>query len=190
MKITGPIWFVAAVILATGLSANAGFTEVVDLYKVSDPYTPGEIIGWNHTYDHSSDPIVSATLTIVADDVDGGRNRHAGGEEDEVWLKDGTDIWHYLGLLDDMGFYTNYNYFPGVGNPVLEEMTSTTFTLDPSLIGDGFTIEVRVENYWEVEIETSTLNRTGYCDVTGRRCCIFEKAYQIKPMGFILKRYL
>ena len=44
------------------------YEETVEVYK----YAIGpDVIDWTHTYDHSADPIAWATLTIVADDVDG-----------------------------------------------------------------------------------------------------------------------
>jgi len=161
MKTTRTIWLVAAVILTAGFNASAGFTDAVDVYEV----TTGGTIDWAHTYDHSEDPIASATLTIVTDDVDGAGDTQSGftdGEQDVVWLKDSADTWHKLGLLNDLGYYSDFNYDPGPGNtPHPDHITSMTFILDPSLIGDGFTVEVRAEDYWEVEIETSTLNVTS-----------------------------
>ncbi|MCP8322608.1 MAG: hypothetical protein L6N96_00310 [Candidatus Methylarchaceae archaeon HK02M2] len=55
-----------------------------------------------------------------------------------------------------MGYYTNYNYYPGAGNPD-QGTTTTEFNIDPSWIGSSMTVEVVVEETWEVEIETSTL---------------------------------
>jgi hypothetical protein len=167
MKTTRTIWLVAAVIFAAGFNASAGFTEAVDVYEV----TTGGTIDWAHTYDHSEDPIASATLTIVTDDVDGAGDTQSGftdGEQDRVYLiEDGVGTEHDLGLLNDLGYYSDFNYDSGPGNtPHPDHVTSTTFVLDPSWIGNGFTVEVRVEDYWEVEIETSTLNITSVPEPT------------------------
>ena len=115
------------------------YEQTIDVYT----YSVGGTINWAHTYDHSADPIESATLSIVADDVDD-------GEDDEVWLKDKDYNWHYLGLLNDMGYYTNWSYYPD------QPLTTTVFNLDPSWL-DTVPVEVRIEALWGVEIETSTL---------------------------------
>ena len=126
------------------------YQETLDVYQ----YSIGGTISWAHTYDHSADPIDWATLTIVADDVDGPGNG-MDGEQDEVWITVGSNQ-HYLGLLNDMGYYTNWSYHPGPGNPN-QPLTTTTFSLDPLWINDGFPVQVRIETAWGVEIETSTL---------------------------------
>ncbi|MFX1385491.1 MAG: hypothetical protein ACFFBP_24000, partial [Promethearchaeota archaeon] len=63
------------------------YTESIDLYT----YSIGGSIEWSHTYDGSADPIESATLTIVADDVDG-PGSGMDGEQDEVYFNG-----YYLG---------------------------------------------------------------------------------------------
>lgn len=152
MKKILTIWAVVGLLLITNsVIANPTFEQTVDIYK----YSIGGTIDWAHTYDHSADPIAWATLTIVADDVDGpGDDKD--GEQDEVWiLPAGTSTWVYLGELNDMGYYTDWNYQPGPGNND-QPLTTTTFNLVPSWI-NGLPVEVRIETNWGVEIETSTL---------------------------------
>ncbi|MFX1258913.1 MAG: vWA domain-containing protein [Promethearchaeota archaeon] len=130
------------------VTSNPGviYTETLDIYT----YSVGGTINWSHTYDGSANPIETATLTIVADDVDGPSNI-TDGEQDEVYFNG-----HYLGLLNDIGYYTNWNYDPGPGNPN-QPLTTTTFNLDPAWISPTMPIVVDVETLWGVEIETSTL---------------------------------
>ncbi len=126
-------------------SLGAVYEKTLDVYT----YSVGGTINWSHTYDHSADPISYATLTIVADDVDGPGDG-TDGKHDAVYF-----AGHYLGLLEDMGYYTNWNYSPGPGNPG-QPLTTTVFTLDPSWL-NGLPVAVQVEAGWGVEIETSTL---------------------------------
>ena len=137
------------ILLVTGLVAMwtapalGDYIETLDIYE----YAIGPaVIDWDHTYDHSADPIASATIAIVADDVDL-------GEEDEVYVVIGSTE-HYLGLLTDMGYYSNWNYHAGAGNPN-QPLTTSVFDIDPSWI-NGLPMEVRVDANWGVEIETST----------------------------------
>jgi hypothetical protein len=145
-------WAVLGLLLITNtVIANTTFEQMVDIYE----YSIGGTIDWAHTYDHSVDPIVAATLTIVADDVDGAGDGN-NGEQDEVWVTVGTDTY-FLGLLNDMGYYTNWGYAAGAGNPDHPDaITTTTFDLDPTWI-NGLPVEVRIETSWGAEIETSTL---------------------------------
>ena len=132
-------------LLSVTNSAIAGmYVETLPIYQ----YTVGGTINYAHTYDHSADPIQFATLTIVADDVDQ-------GEDDLVSVQDSDLIWHDLGYLNDIGYYTNWDYQPGPGNDD-QPLTTTVFNLDPSWI-NGLPINVHVESSWGVEIETSTL---------------------------------
>ena len=132
---------------------------------------------YGHTYDGSVDPLVyigtwgteigSATLTIVADDVDGvGGTYEPYGEQDPVRIKIGTGSWIPLGNLNDMGSYTNNQWYVGAGNPPYPgSITTTVFDLgtylDFDLLdlegGATLTVEIGVEDYWGFEIETSTL---------------------------------
>jgi hypothetical protein len=142
------VWVMVAVSVA---SANTVYVETVPVYT----YSTGTI-NWTHTYDHSVNPVTGVFLTIIADDVDGpgdGLN----GEQDEVWVKDPSNVWHNLGLLNDMGYYTNWGYWPGPGNLLHPDaITGTVFSLDPSWL-NGIPIEVRIEPSWGAEIELSTL---------------------------------
>jgi len=130
---------------------------------------------YGHTYDGSVDPLVhtypwgtaigSATLTIVADDVDGtGGTYQPPGEQDPVSIKIDSGSWIALGDLQDMGSYTNLSWDPGPGNTAYPgSITTTVFDLgsffDLSLLEGGktLTVQIGVEPYWGVEIETSTL---------------------------------
>ena len=131
------------------VAAGQGTTyeETLDIYQ----YSIGGTIQWTHTYDHSADPVDYATLTIVADDVDG-PGAGMDGEQDKVYVNG-----HYVGLLNDMGFYTNWQYYPGPGNPNFPgAITTTTFTIDPSWL-NSMPVKVEVEDAWGAEIETCTL---------------------------------
>jgi len=140
------VWVMVAVSVA---SANTVYVETVPVYTYSEG-----TINWTHTYDHSVDPVTGVFLTIVADDVDGGLN----GEQDEVWVKDPGNVWHNLGLLNDIGYYTDWEYLPGPGNSLHPDaITGTVFSLDPSWLNSSLPIEVRIEPLWGAEIELSTL---------------------------------
>jgi len=132
--------------------------QTIDVYQAS---TGGQI-NWTHTYDHSLyPPITSATLTIVADDVDSAPNQMINGEEDYVWVQDPSLVWHNLGTLNQMGVYTNFGYQPGPGNSNTGQvLTTTVFTLDPAWI-NGLPVNVKIETAWQVEIETSKLTLEG-----------------------------
>jgi len=144
------------------------YSETVDVYEVLnahpdpyhvDPYT------YDHTYDGSVDPVTRAILIIVADDVDGtGGTYEPHGEQDPVRIKINAGSWIPLGNLQDMGTYTNNAWYPGPGNPPYPgSITTTVFDLgsffDLSLLEGThtLTVQVGVEPYWGVEIETSTL---------------------------------
>jgi len=145
------IIFIAVGLLSITNSAIAAFTyvETVDVYTVLDGRELGPpIADWIHTYDGSSDPIASATLTIVAEGVDSGEN-------DAVWF-DG----HFLGYLQQQSFYNagwEINPGPGALGYPLTELTTTVFNLDPSWIVGLTSASVQVANNWIMEVETSTL---------------------------------
>jgi len=148
------------------VAANPTYSEMVDVYTVLDNSGSGYIYhNYDHTYDGSVDPLVygsvigSATLSIVADDIDDGEN-------DTVRISlDGGSNWTALGELQDMGFYTDDDWDPGPGNDITGEtaITTTVFDLgsfiDLSLLEGGatLTVEIGVEGYWGAEIETSEL---------------------------------
>ena len=156
-------------------AANPSYTETVDVYGYGIGGGTGDPVQWQHNYDGSVDPLVytgtwgtligSATLSIVADDVDGpgGTATPPDGEQDEVYISlDGGNNWTYLGLLTELPAWTDWNYEPGPGNPN-QDLTTTVFDLgsffDLSLLEGThtLTVQVGVEPYWGVEIETSTL---------------------------------
>lgn len=141
-----------ALVVGFGTSALA-YEDLVNVYT----YSVGGTINWSHTYDGSENPISWATLTIVADDVDGPNPDYPGddGENDAVWFNG-----NYLGTLTQMGSYTNFNYYPGPGNPN-QPLTATTFSLDPAWITPNMPVSVVVESLWGVEIETSKLTVCG-----------------------------
>jgi hypothetical protein len=141
--------FVCLVICSFPVFGQTTYVETLDIYEYS--VGPSSIT-WSHTYDNTADPVATATLTIVADDVDGAGNS-MNGEQDEVYINE-----HYLGLLNDMGYYTDWEYYPGPGNPGHPDaLTTTTFTIDPTWLDSTMPVEVVVEPSWGVEIETSTL---------------------------------
>ncbi len=125
------------------------FTETVDVYTVLDGRLPGPPSAvWTHTFDGSVSPITSVTLTIVAEGVDD-------GEQDPVYFEG-----HFLGYLQNQGFYySGWDMQPGpgaLGYPQTE-LTTTVFSLDPSWIEGLTSASVEVDNYWIMEVETSTL---------------------------------
>jgi hypothetical protein len=141
-------------------SAHALYVDEVDVIDVlgSGAYSIGGTIGWTHTYDLSENPIDWATLTIVADDVDGVSSTAGPGvpEEDAVYFN-GT----FLGYLNNQGFYSNFSYTPGPGVSGDSLLTTTVFNLDPAWIIASMPVLVDVDTNWGVEIETSTLTVQG-----------------------------
>jgi hypothetical protein len=158
--------------------ANPTYTETLSLMKVLDNSSGSSYLydTYDHTYDGSVDPLVytdfygtiygSATLTIVADDVDGpgGAATPPDGEQDPVRIKIDAGSWIPLGNLTMMAGYTNYAWDPGAGNAAHPEaLTTTVFDLgsffDLSLLEGAhtLTVEIGIEPYWGAEIETSTL---------------------------------
>lgn len=132
--------------------------ETIDVYQVS---TGGEIT-FTHTYDQSLyPPITSATLTIVADDVDAAPSQLINGEEDIVSVRDSSNVWHTLGTLNQMAVYTNWEYEPGPGNSNPAEITTTVFAVDPSWFTTTLPVKIKIESLWQAEIETSTLTLEG-----------------------------
>ena len=143
---------VLALLSVTSSAIADIYVETLPIYQ----YSVGGTISYAHTYDHSADPIEYATLTIVADDVDGPGDG-MDGEQDMVSIQDSGGTWHQLGYLNDMGYYTNWQYSPGAGNPTHPDaITTTVFNLDPSWL-NGLPVSVNIETLWGVEIETSTL---------------------------------
>lgn len=131
-----------------GGSQAAVYSDPVDVYQYAvGPAT----ISWSHAYDFSLTPPLVATLTIVADDVDGTNPATGLPEQDAVWFNG-----HFLGYLVDMGYYTNWNYEPGPGNSQ-QPLTTTVFNIDPSWLALNMPASVSVDSNWGVEIETSTL---------------------------------
>ena len=159
------------------VAANPMFYETVDVYTVLNNNSSGYLYDtYNHTYDGSVDPLVfgwrigSATLTIVADDVDGAGTSPdpTDPEDDTVSISfnasDSTPTWYSLGILDDMGFYNDDKWEVGPGNSTSGAITTTVFDLgalgiDLTLLEGGatLTVEIGVEDYWGFEIETSQL---------------------------------
>jgi hypothetical protein len=155
--------------MTNNVAANPTFTETVDVSVVLDtpPWVPGTLDPetYEHTYDGSVDPLTggyfgdgSATLTIVADDIDD-------EEDDPIRIKIDDGDWIDLGNLQDMGSYNNDKWDPGPGNEDFPgSITTTVFDLvalgvDLSLLEGGatLTVEFGVEPYWGYELESSTL---------------------------------
>ncbi len=163
------------------VAANPTYYETVNVLTVLDNNSSGYLYGtYNHTYDGSVDPLVytdvytvigSAILTIVADDVDGyGYNEEyevwVGPEHDTVRIQIDGGIWTSLGNLNDMGDYTDDDWDPGHGNSITGPSAITTTEFDLGALGvdltllEGshtLTVEIGVEDYWGLEIETSQL---------------------------------
>ena len=144
--------------------ANPTYVQTVNVYTVLDGRNPGPPTAvWQHTYDGSADPILSATLTIVAEGVDS--PGPGNGEQDAVKF-----AGHLLGYLNQQGFYwIGWDIKPGpgaLGSPKTE-LTTTVFNLDPSWIAGLTAASVQVESLWIAEIETSTLTVTGVIPAPG-----------------------
>ncbi|OHB68513.1 MAG: hypothetical protein A2Y77_08575 [Planctomycetes bacterium RBG_13_62_9] len=139
--------------------ATPVWQQTIDVYQAST----GGTISWTHTYDNSLyPPITSATLTIVADDVDSAPSQLVGGEDDIVSVQDSSLVWHTLGPLNQMGVYTNWSYQPGPGNSNPGQvLTTTVFTLDPAWFTTSLPVRVKIEDGWQAEIETSMLTLEG-----------------------------
>lgn len=164
--------FVAA--LATGIflvgmtgMANATYIEELDLIKIldKDAYIVGEgsYTAWTHTYDFSEpNPLLWATLTIVADDVDPASDSNTTGEIDYVYIFV-NDQRIMLGELKRGTEYSNWSYKPGYGaHPEnLGNYTTTVFDLDLAWLQSDMKFQVEVAGNWGVEIEKSTLTVQG-----------------------------
>jgi len=154
--------------ITNNVAANPTYSEALDIYQmlVTTSYAPhtGASHFYDHTYNGSVDPLVSgsligsATLTIVADDVDD-------FEEHPVWITVGGTKY-LLGNLENWGGHNNFQYYPGEGNPDHPEMISTTvfdlssfFDLTELEGGGTYAVEAGIEQgiYCQYEIETSTL---------------------------------
>ena len=162
------IFFVAVGLLSITnyVAANPTYYETLDIDTVLDTpnVAPGTLppLIYQHTYDGSVDPLVhgsligSATLTIVAVDVDS-PNGGTDGEDDAVRIKIDGGSWIALGFLEQKGSYTadDWDPDPGIG------ITTTVFDLGSYLTdlegASTLDVEVTVEPYWGVKIETSTL---------------------------------
>ena len=95
----------------------------------------------------------TASLTIVAEGVDGGDAAPGGGEHDEVFIN-GTS----LGFLTQQDFYSPlFNLHPGAGALAgITLLTSSTFDISSFLVLGNNTISVAVDPAnWINEIETS-----------------------------------
>mgnify|MGYP001769499671 CR=1 FL=1 len=125
--------------------SQATYIETIDVYA----YSIGGTIEWSHTYDFSEIAPVYATLSIIADDVDGPGNE-LDGETDLVYLNG-----NLLGALIQLAGYTNWNYQPGSGN-VNQNLTTTIFNVTPYLAANML-VSIAIEDLWGVEIETATL---------------------------------
>jgi len=155
------------------------YTETLGIYQVLDDYPPPGVKThtYSHTYDASVDPLVytypwgtaigSATLTIVADDVDGAGTSPdpTDPEEDPVSISfnanDSTPTWYSLGNLTDTGGYNHLSWQAGAGNADPTQISTTVFDLGAYLSdlegGATLTVKVGVESNWEFELETSQL---------------------------------
>jgi hypothetical protein len=150
---------VSLLLIANSAIANPTYVETVNVYTVLDGRLSGPPTAvWNHTYDGSADPILSATLTIVAEGVDAPYDITDNGEQDAVWFEG-----HFLGYLNQQTFYNpsfDINPGPGALGYPYTELTTTVFDLDPSWIVGLTTASIQVESSWIMEVETSTLTVT------------------------------
>lgn len=139
------VLFVFALILPQ--VSQATYIQEIEIYS----YSVGGAIEWNHTYNFTEIAPVYATLSIVADDVDGPSTELSlDGETDNVYLNG-----ILLGSLNQLAGYTNWSYQPGAGNDN-QLLTTTVFDIT-SYLAANMPISVSIESDWGVEIETSTL---------------------------------
>jgi PEP-CTERM motif len=95
----------------------------------------------------------TASLTIVAEGIDGGPTAPGVGELDEVFINGNS-----LGFLTQQDFYSPlFNLHPGAGALAdITLLTSSTFDISSFLVLGNNTIEVAVDpGNWINEIETS-----------------------------------
>jgi hypothetical protein len=145
------MYFITVTFLFLPVVAVADYVETVNVYQ----YSAGGTINWLHSYNNSVNQIYSATLTIVADDVDL-------GEHDAVWFNG-----HNLGYLNEMGYATDYTGPAlGAGNPDPTALTTTVFAIDPSWISANMPASIVVDSAWGVEIETSGIEIKGVPEPT------------------------
>ncbi len=97
----------------------------------------------------------TATLSILAEGVDGGPNAPGGGERDAVYFN-GT----FIGYLTQQPFYSPlYNLHPGPGALAgITGLTTSVFDVTPYLVlgSNSVRVDVALGN-WIDEIETSAL---------------------------------
>jgi hypothetical protein len=137
----------AVAILCLPAAAMAGdWSQTIQVYQTSW----GGTVNWAHTYDFSLGAPMTATLTIVADDVDLSENI-------PFSLQDGAGTWHDLGYLarmaSDMG-----DRWAGPGNPLPGFITTSVFTLDPSWVRSSMPARVVFGAPSCIEVETSRLD--------------------------------
>jgi hypothetical protein len=158
------IFFVAVGLLSITnyVAANPTYSETINVDTIipMNPWVPGTQppATYQHTYDGSVNPLVwgphigSATLTIVAVDVDE-------GEDDPVWINFDGYNWHVLGFLVQKDSVTDDDWRPG-GAPGTG-LTTTVFDLGLYLSAlesaTTLDVEVTVDAYYGVKIEDSTL---------------------------------
>lgn len=152
------IYVIAGLLLITNTTlANPTYVETIDIYEVLQSTGSPVSHSWDHTYDNSADPIAWATLTIVAEGVDGPDTDGSPDGEDDMVYFDG----HFLGYLTQQDFYNpGFDILPGPGalGAPLTELTTSVFYLDPSWISPLMSATVTIESTnWIMEIETSTL---------------------------------
>ncbi|MDO5675862.1 MAG: PEP-CTERM sorting domain-containing protein [bacterium] len=164
--------FVAA--LATGIflvgmtgMANATYIEELDLIKIlgDNAYIAGsgDTESWTHTYSFSEPtPLLWATLTIVADDVDPPTPSNDTGELIIVSIF-ADNTWIQLGELKQGQEYTNWNYKPGYGaySDNIGNYTTTVFNLDLAWLQPEMEFKVVMAGNYGAEIEKSTLTVQG-----------------------------
>lgn len=131
----------------------------------------GQIREWTHTYNFSEPmPLSKATLTIVADDVDGPSLSNTTGEIIVISMLVG-DEWKQLKSLEtgekhlDTGTeYSNYMYKEGAGayDYNAANYTTTDFYFDLAWLQPEMKFQAEIfGGNWGAEIETSTLTVQG-----------------------------
>jgi hypothetical protein len=108
-------------------------------------------ISWNFNVTQ----LGAATISIVAEGIDGGRWAPNGGENDLVFFNG-----HLLGQLTQQNFYSSsYMLNPGAGAlSGTTALTTSSFDVSSYLLLGVNSVFVKVERGWVNEIETSKLD--------------------------------
>ena len=167
------IFFILSVLWVVVLSGVTAFADL-QVFDDTNHVTSGMqremrragplLAAWSHANPFVGDyeaalasgDIVSATLTIVADDVDL-------GDEIAIYFTGRSRDKQLVGYLEQMTFADHAGAETGVGNSMAGHTTVTTFDIDPAWLRDGGTFGALTSLRYSIpnghaEIETATLS--------------------------------